>query len=106
MFHCSKLKAIDVLLISDKLFRTKDLEKRKVFNKLVDDVRSAGSEVYIFSSLHQSGEKLNNITGIAAILRWEMDLDEEMESRQEEEERDEKEELDKELNKNLLRQLD
>lgn len=55
IFHCSKIEAIETLLISDKLFRTKDLNKRKVYNRLVEDVRRKGGEVFIFSSLHQSG---------------------------------------------------
>ncbi len=37
-------------------------------------------EAIIFSSLHPSGEKLKNITGIAAILRYEIQpLDDEEE---------------------------
>lgn len=105
VFYCAKSHAVDTLLISDKHFRTKDLEKRKVYNKLVDDLRSKGSEVYIFSSLHQSGERLNNITGIAAILRFEMELDDEMVGEVEDEKENEDEDLEK-LNKNLLKQLE
>ena len=48
------------------------MEKRKIYNKLVDDLKAKGAEVFIFSSLHQSGERLNNITGFAAILRYEL----------------------------------
>lgn len=43
VFTCAKQNAIDVLLISDKHFRTKDLEKRKIYNKLVDDLKAKGA---------------------------------------------------------------
>jgi protein pelota len=74
VFYAAKSNAIDTLLISDKLFRTKDLNKRKIYNRLVDDVQRKGGEIFIFSSLHQSGERLNNYSGVAAILRFEMQL--------------------------------
>lgn len=51
------------------MFRSKDFEKRKIYNSLVEVVRNSSGEVHNFSSFHQSGEKLNNLGGIAAILR-------------------------------------
>jgi protein pelota len=35
--------------------------------------RSNGAKVLIFSSLHVSGEQLQQLTGIAAILRYPLD---------------------------------
>jgi len=71
-------QAIDTLLISDKLFRCNDVPKRKMYVELVDSVRDSGGDVKMFSSLHPSGEQLDQLTGIAAILRFPMDeLDEE-----------------------------
>lgn len=78
--------AIQTLLISDGLFRAADPARRKKFVQLVEDVRAQGGEVAIFSSMHESGKQLNNLTGIAAILTWPMDVEE-----VEEEERIEKE---------------
>jgi len=50
----------------------------------VDNSNSKGIETIIFSSLHSSGEKLNNLTGIAAILKFPMALEnEEMEENEE-----------------------
>jgi len=62
--------AIDKLLISDSLFRSTDPRERRKFVDLVESVRENGGEVFLFSSLHVSGEQLGKITGIAAILRF------------------------------------
>lgn len=68
-------KAIDKLLISDKLFRAKDFSLRKIYNDCAEEVKNQGGQVIIFSSFHSSGEKLNNLSGIAAILRFSLNLD-------------------------------
>jgi len=50
----------------------------------VDNSNRKGIDTVIFSSLHSSGEKLNNLTGIAAILKFPMALEnEEMEEDEE-----------------------
>ena len=72
VFHCIQIKAVDTLLISDKLFRTKDFKKRRIYNDISEEVKRFKGKVVIFSSLHPSGQKLDNITGIAAILRFEV----------------------------------
>lgn len=64
--------AIETLMISDKLFRCQDIQQRKEYVALVDSVRENGGEVKIFSSMHVSGEQLDQLTGIAAILRFPM----------------------------------
>lgn len=53
----AEAQAIESLLISDKLFRCKNVDKRKRFIKLVESVREFGGDVKIFSSLHISGER-------------------------------------------------
>lgn len=63
-------EAIETLLISDELFRSQDIAIRKRYVRLVDGVRDNGSIVRIFSSLHVSGEQLNQLSGVAAILRF------------------------------------
>ncbi len=72
VLQASEAQAIECLLISDKLFRAQDVAKRKMFVKLVDDVREFGGDVKIFSSMHVSGEQLEQLTGICAILRFPM----------------------------------
>ncbi|KAF8974428.1 eRF1 domain 1-domain-containing protein [Flammula alnicola] len=72
--------AIGTLLISDDLFRSSDPSTRKKYQK--------GGEVVIFSSMHESGQQLNQLTGIAAILTFPLDVEVvEAEEREEEEER-------------------
>ncbi|TFY82207.1 hypothetical protein EWM64_g1803 [Hericium alpestre] len=83
--------AVGTLLISDDLFRSSDPVLRKKFVGLVEDVRGKGGEVLIFSSMHESGQQLNQITGIAAILTFPLDVEvveaEEKEAKEAEEER-------------------
>ncbi|CAF4186522.1 unnamed protein product, partial [Rotaria magnacalcarata] len=57
-------------------FRNIDFTKRRRFVQLVDSVKESGGTVRLFSSMHASGERLSQLTGIAAILRFPMpDLD-------------------------------
>lgn len=69
--------AIDQLLITDTMYRCGNFIERKKYVDLIDSVRASGGRVFKFSSLHVSGEQLNNYTGIAAILRFPIpDIDE------------------------------
>ncbi|KAJ8941545.1 hypothetical protein NQ318_011502 [Aromia moschata] len=68
----NEAQAIETLLISDNLFRCQDVNLRKEYVKMVDSVKEYGGDVKIFSSLHISGEQLEQLTGIAAILRFPM----------------------------------
>ena len=67
-----------VLLISNLLFRSQDVEVRKRWVRLVDRVRDVeGGEVRVLSSEHESGKRLEGLGGIAAILTFPLkDLDE------------------------------
>jgi len=79
-------QAIECLMISDKLFRAQDVRQRKKFVKIVDEVKEFGGDVKIFSSMHVSGEQLEQLTGICAILRFPMqELDEDSDSSDEDE---------------------
>jgi len=42
---------------------------------MVEAVRSRGGESLIFSSMHESGQQLNLLTGIAAILTYPLDVE-------------------------------
>uniref|UniRef100_A0A671PUI9 Protein pelota homolog n=1 Tax=Sinocyclocheilus anshuiensis TaxID=1608454 RepID=A0A671PUI9_9TELE len=66
----SEALAIDILMISDKLFRHQDIATRSRYVQLVDNVKENGGNVRIFSSLHVSGEQLNQLSGVVAILRF------------------------------------
>ena len=63
-------QALGTLLLVDDLFRSADIATRTTYVTLVDSVKAQGVTVYIFSSLHPSGEQLLQLGGIAAILRF------------------------------------
>ncbi|KAF9057673.1 eRF1 domain 1-domain-containing protein [Panaeolus papilionaceus] len=80
--------AIGTLLISDDLFRSSDPQTRKKYVNVVEAVQQKGGEVVIFSSMHESGQQLNQLTGIAALLTFPLDIEVvEAEEREAEEER-------------------
>lgn len=70
--RAAEQQAIEVLLISDELFRSQDIKQRKRYVRIVDTAKETGGEVRIFSSLHVSGEQLGQLSGVAAILRFPM----------------------------------
>ncbi|EMR09096.1 mRNA surveillance protein pelota [Pneumocystis murina B123] len=67
-------KAVETLLISDMLFRSNNINERQYYVKLVETVKQYGGKVLIFSSLHESGIQLNQLTGIAAILTFPINM--------------------------------
>ncbi|CAM9157079.1 unnamed protein product [Hapterophycus canaliculatus] len=62
--------AVDSLLVTDGLFRSSDLQTRKKYVGLVEAARDSGAKVFVFSSMHVTGEQLGQLTGIAAVLRF------------------------------------
>ncbi|TDH73557.1 uncharacterized protein CCR75_004710 [Bremia lactucae] len=76
IMHANANMAIETLMITDALFRSQDIAARRKYVDLVESVRNNGGTVRLFSSLHVSGEKLSQVSGIAAILRYPMpDID-------------------------------
>ncbi|KAK4107673.1 hypothetical protein N656DRAFT_469263 [Canariomyces notabilis] len=66
-----------VLLINNALFRSMDVATRKKYVALVDKVKEDGGEARLLSSDHESGQRLDALGGIAAILTYPiLDLDE------------------------------
>lgn len=65
-----ELGAIQTLLISDSLFRTSNVPRRRRFVQLVEEVEEGGGKVLVFSGAHTSGQQLTQLTGIAAILKF------------------------------------
>eukprot|EP00056_Hartaetosiga_gracilis_P011716 m.178843 g.178843 ORF g.178843 m.178843 type:complete len:379 (-) comp13561_c0_seq1:2364-3500(-) len=76
VLYSAQNAAVEHLLIVDTLFRSKSLEERKKYTALCDLVKSVGGKVNVFSSLHVSGQQLQQLTGVAAILRFPLQLDE------------------------------
>eukprot|EP00355_Strombidium_rassoulzadegani_P007744 CAMPEP_0168616074 /NCGR_PEP_ID=MMETSP0449_2-20121227/4840_1 /TAXON_ID=1082188 /ORGANISM="Strombidium rassoulzadegani, Strain ras09" /LENGTH=303 /DNA_ID=CAMNT_0008656849 /DNA_START=336 /DNA_END=1244 /DNA_ORIENTATION=+ len=64
--------AVEKLLISDHLFRSKNNMTRKMYVQLSESAERQGVDVVIFGSLSPSGERLKQMTGVAAILRFEL----------------------------------
>lgn len=73
--YATDMRAIDKLLIVNSLLRSFNFEERKKIQILMNEIRDLGSEIFIFSDEHISGQKLKDITGIAAILKFPIDLD-------------------------------
>ncbi|KAI6085525.1 hypothetical protein F4821DRAFT_148156 [Hypoxylon rubiginosum] len=66
-----------VLLVNNSLFRSMDIATRRRYVAMVDKVKEDGGESRILSSDHESGQRLDALGGIAAILTYPMlDLDE------------------------------
>lgn len=65
-------EAISCLMLTDLLFRSNNLALRKKYSQLMFQVRKYNSDVRILSSMHLSGQQLNQLTGIAAILKFEV----------------------------------
>ncbi|KAI5919025.1 hypothetical protein F4810DRAFT_525313 [Camillea tinctor] len=70
-----------VLLINNSLFRSQDIATRKRYVAMVDRVKEDGGEARILSSDHESGQRLDALGGIAALLTYPiLDLDDEEET--------------------------
>ncbi|KAM0683925.1 Translation factor pelota [Mitosporidium daphniae] len=71
--YAADLNSVKELFISSELLRTCfDVEKRKSLFSLMQDVKSQGGTVIVFSSCFGSMGQLNSLSGIAAILRFEI----------------------------------
>lgn len=68
--YCYEMGAIDVLLLTDCLLHAFDVEKRKEYVELVENVKNTGATVAILSTQHMSGQVLDKMSGVAAILRF------------------------------------
>lgn len=70
-----EMGAVKYLLLTDSLFRSDDIAVRKHYISLSDETKSQGGEVFIFSTLHDSGEQLDQLTGAAVLLKYPLDLE-------------------------------
>jgi len=62
--------AVETLFVSDKLFRAKNVATRKLYVGIVERAERDGVKAMIFSSMNPSGERLDNLSGVAALLRY------------------------------------
>lgn len=70
VIKCAKDGAIKDLYVTDNYIRMLPLDKRLQFLELKDQLEQSGVEVVVFSVRHQSGEQLQELGGIAAILKY------------------------------------
>lgn len=68
--RANEMGAIETLLVTDELFRSRNIATRKRYVRLVENVRDNNGDVKIFSSMHVSGEQLGQLSGVAALLRY------------------------------------
>ncbi|AJT08839.1 ALS_1a_G0047800.mRNA.1.CDS.1 [Saccharomyces cerevisiae] len=69
--------AISYLLLTDKILHSDNIAQREEYLKLMDSVESNGGKALVLSTLHSLGEELDQLTGIACILKYPLpDLDE------------------------------
>lgn len=66
----AELGAVDSLLVTDELFRSAVVATRRRYVALVEEVKAVGGRVHVFSTLHPTGERLRDMTGLAAVLRY------------------------------------
>ena len=79
IFKAAELGAISSLLITDTKLHSGNVKGRKKYLDMMDSVERNGGTVYTFSTLHDSGEELEKLTGIACILKYPLpDLDEDV----------------------------
>lgn len=64
-----------VLFINNALFRAQDVFIRKRYVDIVNKVKEAGGQVQLLSSDHESGQRLDLLGGIAALLTYPLEMD-------------------------------
>ena len=77
--------AIDILIITDGYLRKLSGKERKDLSQKIKQLKSNEKEVCQFSSLHDTGERIDEFGGIVGILRYAMPELSEMDDEQEEE---------------------
>ncbi|KAH0803591.1 eRF1 domain 3 family protein [Histomonas meleagridis] len=67
---CYEETAIKTLLVTDSYIKSLPLEERLSFLQMKENLEKNQTEVVIFSTKHQSGTQLNDLGGIAAVLKF------------------------------------
>lgn len=75
----AEMDAVETLLMCDTLFRIRDFTQRRKYVDLVESVKGKGGKVCVLSSLHVTGERLQQLGGVAAMLRFPLEIDAEEE---------------------------
>ena len=67
-----KQKAVKDLLVSDKLYWSFDPEEWNKYVWIIAEAKKQGASIHHLSSAHAPGERLDDMTGIGAILSYEL----------------------------------
>ena len=86
------LKRVALRHIIYKLFRAQNVAKRAQYVALVEAVQAVGTKVHVFSSGHASGEQLASLSGVAAILRFPLAVEEFIDAEEEDDDDDDDDE--------------
>ena len=71
--NASNMGAIELLLVTDSLLhKLREKNSFQQLEKIMKNVESSKGTVHIISSDHDAGKKLEGLSGIAAILRYEI----------------------------------
>ncbi len=73
----AELGAVKRLLIADLTIRKMEKEGDSTFEELLKSVEKRGGEITVVSSRHEGGEKLLGLGGVAATLRFPLNLQQE-----------------------------
>lgn len=74
-FACEQ-QAVKDLLITDGVMKAHNFTRRQHVSALVQRVQRQGGTVFEFHEHHASGQKLKELTGLAAILKYPLELEE------------------------------
>jgi protein pelota len=62
--------AVETLLVTDAAIRGLDDQKRLALEAIMKSVEDKGGKIVVVSTEHEAGEKLQNLGGTAALLRY------------------------------------
>ncbi|CAJ1890196.1 unnamed protein product [Sphenostylis stenocarpa] len=65
-----EMRAIETLLITDDLYRNEEVGTRQRYSGLLKSVKDGGGRALVYSPMHVSAPQLEQLTGVAAILRF------------------------------------
>ena len=72
-----EIGAVRTLLVSNAMFRSDDIAVRRHWAQMVATVKAGGGEALVLSSIHESGQRLDTLGGVAAVLTYPMELEDE-----------------------------
>jgi protein pelota len=69
------LGAVEKVLLTDKMLRESDDEKRLLIEEVMETAEQKGGTITVVSTEHEAGAQLSGLGGIAALLRFPLHQD-------------------------------